>query len=172
MSGSDTDVVDADELLRAVRKRYLHAAADAERIAVFRYLVVLRHVRVEVVLAVEYRMLVHPAAKHETAHHGQLDGLLVHDRQCARVAQADRAHVRVRFAACLQKAAAEHLRLRLQLDMRLQPYGVLEIHGRYYTKNCSLRARDRPIRTSRIPPDKVRYGRGIARSALRGYYPT
>ena len=138
------DVVDADEL-GSVGRLDRDAAADAEGIAVLGDLVVLGHVGVEVVLPVEGGVAVDLAAEHEAAHDGELHGLLVRDGQGAGVAQAHGAHVGVGFAAGLQQAAAEHLRLCLELDVRLQPDGVFEFHvrsrsrvgnGEYYTTNC------------------------------------
>ena len=132
----EVDVVDPDELLRAVGARDLHAAADAEGTAVLGDLVVLRHVGVEVVLAVEGRMAVHLAAEHEPRHDCELHRLLVHHGKRPRIAEAHRAHVRVGLAAGLQQTAAEHLRPRLELDMRLKSYRVLEFHRKL--PGCSL----------------------------------
>ena len=89
----EVDVVDADELLRSVRADDLHASADAKRISVFRDLVVLRHVGVEVVLAVERGVTVDLASEHETAHDRKLHGFLVHDRKRTRIPEAHRAYV-------------------------------------------------------------------------------
>ena len=122
------DVVDADELLRSVRASDLNAAADAQGIAVLRDLVVLRHVRIEIVLAVERRMAVDLTAKHESAHDGKLHRLLVHDGKRSRIAQTYRTHVGVRIAPGLQQTAAEHLRVRLQLNVGLKTYRILEFH--------------------------------------------
>ncbi len=129
-------MVDTYELLRAVGARNLDAAADAEGTAVLGDLVVLRHVGIEVVLAVEGRMAVNLATEHHSTHDGEFHRLLVHHGKRPRIAEAHRAHVRVGLAASLQEAAAEHLRPRLQLDVRLKSYRVLEFHRKL--PGCSL----------------------------------
>ena len=127
------DVVDADEFLRSVGKGYLHSAADAQRIAVFGNLVILGHVGIEIVFAVESRVAVDLAAEHHSAHHRKLHGLLVHDRQRPGVSEAYGTDVGVRFAAGFQETAAEHLGVRLELDMSLQPDRIFKFHRAYYT---------------------------------------
>ena len=127
----EMDVVDADELLRSVRADDLHASADAKRISVFGDLVVLRHVGVEVVLAVECGVTVDLASEHETAHDGKLHGFLVHDRERARIPEAHRAYVSVRLTARFQETSAEHLRVRLQLDVSFKTYRIFEFHFQY-----------------------------------------
>ena len=123
------DVVDADEFLRAVGERDLDSAADAQGIAVLRDLVILGHVRIEIVLAVEGRVAVDLATEHHAAHHRELHRLFVHDRQRPGIAETDRADVGVRFAAGLQETAAEHLGVRLELDVRFQPDCVFKFHN-------------------------------------------
>ncbi len=125
----EMDVVDADKLARAIRKSDFHAAANAQRRAVLRNLVVLCHVRIEVVLPVECGVAVNLAPKHHPAHASELYRLLVHHRQCPGIAQTHRADVSVRLAAGLQQAAAKHLRGRFELHVRFQSYGILEVHG-------------------------------------------
>ena len=61
------DVVYANELWPLWRL-YRHAAANAQRTAVFAYLVVLGHVWIEVVLAVERGVWIDLATKHHAAH--------------------------------------------------------------------------------------------------------
>ena len=122
------DVIDADELLRSVGPRYLNAAADAQRISVLGDLIILRHVRIEVILAVERRMAVDLAPQHETAHDRELHGFLVHDRKRAGISEAHRTYICVRFTSRLQQTAAEHLRIRLQLDVRFKTYRIFEFH--------------------------------------------
>ena len=95
------------------------------------------------------------APEHESAHHGEADGLLVRHGKRAGIPQAHGADVRVRLASRLQQARAEHLGLGLELDVRLQPDRVLEFHlpviiaktaadlPRFREKaSCRLKARD------------------------------
>ena len=127
------DVVDADEFLRSVGKGDFHAAADAQRIAVFGNLVILGHIGIEIVLAVESRVAVDLAAEHHAAHDRELHGLFVHDRQRPGIAETYGADVGVGFAARLQETAAEHLGVRLELDVGFQSDCVFKFHNAYYT---------------------------------------
>ena len=95
-------------------------AVDRDRLVVLGDLVVLRHVRVEVVLPGE------PAPRHDLAVQDQPDpdrrlhrGLVEH-RQRTRQTQTHRAHLGIGFGAELGGAAAEHLGGGGQLDVHLQ----------------------------------------------------
>ena len=113
-------------------------AAAGQRNVVLADLVALREVRIEVVLAVEDRALGDPALERHRDHQGVVHGLGVDHRQRARMPQADRAGVGVRLVAEGQRAAAEHLGARAQLDVDLHPdhrlegpgLGLRDRHGR------------------------------------------
>src|SRR6185295_4846096 len=75
------------------------AAAGGQRAIELRNLVALRQVGVEVVLARENRALVHGAAGGDGGADGQLDGAFVQNGQRARIAETDRADLRVRSGA-------------------------------------------------------------------------
>ena len=77
-------------------------------------------VRIEVVLAVEDGPVGDLAAEGEPELDRLLDRRAVRHRQRAREGEADRAGLRVRPAAEAVRAAAEHLRPRLQLDVDLE----------------------------------------------------
>jgi hypothetical protein len=111
---------DADGLV-AVGARNHERAAPAERDVVLGDLVALRVVRVEVVLAVEERVLGDLAPERVAEFDRVLDRLRVRHRERARVCEADRAGTRVRLRAVRERAAAEHLRPRLQVDVDLEP---------------------------------------------------
>ena len=127
----EMDMIDADEFFGPVGADDLHPAADAQRIAVFGNLVILGHIGIEIILAIEGGVTVDFAAEHHAAHHRELYRLAVHHRQRAGIAEADRADVGVGLAAGLQQAAAEHLRVRLELDMGFKPDSVFEFHWFY-----------------------------------------
>ena len=102
----------------AVRQR--EPAVDRQRQVVLRDLVALGKVGVHVVLAVELGVLGRLAVEREAGSDRELDGPPVWHRQRAREAEADRANERVgRRAEPLRFAAAEHLRLGLELDVGL-----------------------------------------------------
>ena len=122
------DMIYADKLLSPVCARNLHPATDAERMLVFGNLIILCHVGVEIILAVECGMAIYLAAQHKPRHNGELHRLLVHRRKRSRIAKANGANVRIRLAARLEKARAEHLCIRLKLNVRLKTYRIFKFH--------------------------------------------
>ena len=123
------DPRDADPALAAVGELDVEVTAHADRQVVLADLVVLRHVRIEVVLPVEQRARSDLAVQRQPDLDGVLDGLLVRHGQGARVTEADRAHIGVGLGPELIEAAAEHLRGSGQLDVALQPDHGLELLG-------------------------------------------
>ena len=94
--------------------------AGHDRLVVLRNLIVLRHVRVEVVLAREDRALVHGRPEREPeARHGRHRARVQHGQRTGQ-AEAHRAYARVRLARELVRAGAEELALRAQLDVDLE----------------------------------------------------
>ena len=93
---------------------------EIDRNIVLTHLVVLRHVRIEVVLPMEDRVL-HRAVERGAQPDGELDDLTVEHRERPGQAEAHRAHVGVRLVAEVVRAATEDLRLRLQLGMAFEP---------------------------------------------------
>ncbi len=83
----------------------VHAEGDGA----LRGLEVLGHIRIEVVLAVEHRVLLDLAVGGEAGLDDALDGLFVGNRQRARQAQAHGADVGVGLVVVAELAAAEHL---------------------------------------------------------------
>ena len=100
--------------------QYSKPAAGAERHVVLADLVRLGQVGIEVVLAVEDVARLHRAVERQRDARGVLDGAPVHHRQRAGVRQADRAGVEVGLVALGHGAAAEHLGLRVELDVDLE----------------------------------------------------
>ena len=93
-------------------------------------LVALGQVGIEVVLAVPARELGRRGADGQAGGEDVLDGLPVDDRQRPRQAEADRAGPRVgRRLGDVGRAAAEHLRGGLQLDVDLDADDRLVAHG-------------------------------------------
>jgi hypothetical protein len=68
------------------------------------------------------------ASEHKTAHNGKLYSLLVHDRQCTRIAETNLAYVGIGLASCFKKAAAEHFSVGFKLDVSLQTYSIFKFH--------------------------------------------
>ncbi len=95
---------------RAVLEPVAHRTALRERHVVLRDLVIFRHVRIEVVLPVEFRKRGNFRVKGQTRADHVLDRDAVCNRQRTRKRKANRADLRVRLAAELVRAAAEHLR--------------------------------------------------------------
>ena len=131
----------------------LGPAVVGDRLVVLRGLEVLRHVRVEVVLAREPAPGGDLAVERQADADGRLDGGGVDDRKRAGEPQADRAHLRVRLGPERGGAAAEHLGHRVELDVDLQAHhrlvarqGVVEVD------QCRHRATSSSGAWSRIGP--------------------
>ncbi len=92
-------------------------AARAERFVVLRNLVILRHVRVEIILPVELAARRDLAAEHLASEERLHDRLLVWHGQNAWHPEANGTHMRIGCAAKLVFTRAEHLRVRLELDV-------------------------------------------------------
>ena len=111
----EVGALDADA--RAVGQ--VEEAVDVERLVVLADLVRLRHVGIEVVLAVE-RARLDRAVQGQADAHRQLDRLPVEHRQRAGQAERDRIDVGVRLVAEAVRRSREQLRRRRQLDVHLE----------------------------------------------------
>src|SRR5207245_11458051 len=104
----------------ALSCRELEPPVHRERQVELRDLVALRKVRIQVVLAIELRVLGRLAVERESRGDRELDPTTVRHRERAGEAETDRADERVRRRAePASLAAAEHLRLGRELDVRL-----------------------------------------------------
>src|SRR3954453_16715334 len=110
----DLDAVGLDSAV-VVGDLDLEVTVDAQRFVVLRDLVVLRHVRIEVVLAREATPRRDAAVEREADPDRALDPLLVGDRKASRQTEADRADLRVGVRAELRRAPTEQLGRRTQL---------------------------------------------------------
>ena len=159
VSSSRCARVDADA--RAVD---VEVAVDRDRRVVLRRLVVLRHVRVEVVLPVEDRPLGHVEVERLGDAQRVLDRLLVQHRQRTGQAEAHRAHVRVRLVAELVRAPAEQLARGRELARAPRAPSPASYRSRV-TRSChdSVHARGHSIPTRFAdPPRHVRNGVTLA----------
>jgi hypothetical protein len=131
----------------------LEVPADADRQVVLADLVVLGHVRIEVVLPVEQRLRSDLAVQGEADAGDVLDRLLVRDREGSGQAQAHRAHARVRRGPELVAASAEHLRLGRELDVALQTdHGFVRGHdARSLSNAADLASPSHARRTAGVP---------------------
>ena len=98
----------------------VHVAVGRAGLIVLGELVVLRGVGVEVILPVELRVARDLAVEQQSGEHGEAEGLLVRHGQDAGQAEADGADVGVGCCAEGVGAAAPHLRLGLELDVRFE----------------------------------------------------
>ena len=131
--------------VHAVDAHVAEVARGPQRNVVLADLVALRQVRIEVVLAVEDRARRDLAVERHRDHQREVHRLGVRHRQRARMAEADRAGVRVRLVAEGERAAAEHLGLRPQLDVDLDADDGLVVRPDRdpLEARCSSRARAR-----------------------------
>src|SRR5579863_8578919 len=123
---------------RTILEPIRHFTAQRQRHVVLRNLIVLGHVRIEVILAIELRKRGDLRAERQTRAQHVLDCPGIWDRQRARHAQADRTDLGIRLAAELVTAAAEHLRRGLQFDVTLDAdHGfILPVHARASSVTC------------------------------------
>ncbi len=115
--------------VHAVDAHVAEVPATAQGLVVLADLVALGEVGIEVVLAVEDRPRRELAPERHADHQAEVDRLRVGDRQRARQAEADLARARVRRLAERQRAAAEHLRPRAELDVDLEADDRLVRHA-------------------------------------------
>ena len=108
----------------------LQPAVDADGLVVLADLVVLGHVRIEVVLPVEDRLFRHPAVQRLPHPQGELHRPLVEDGKRPGQPQAHRADVGVGLGSELVDAGAEELGIGGQLDVDLEPDDRLPVDGR------------------------------------------
>ena len=104
-------------------------AVGAKRHVVLRDLIVLRHVRIEIVFAIELADGCNVASEHESSQHRHAQRLLIHHWQCARQTKTNRAGVRVRFRSELNRRSTKHLRARVKLDVHFQTDGGEILHA-------------------------------------------
>ena len=173
-TGGATDVQVLAGVLLQVHPLDLHAvglAVDldvqvpggAQRLVVLRGLEALGDVRVEVVLPGEPAPRRDPAAQGQPDPDRRLDRGRVGHRQRAGQAQADRAGLGVGLLAEGGGAAAEHLRRRAELDVRLQPdhrlvagEDLVEVHQSIGAHGVSSLDAVRPVSTAPRPVSRPR----------------
>ena len=98
-------------------------AAEAERQIVLADLVVLRHVGVEIIFAVELADRADLAAEHEAGEGGEFERLFVHHGQRAGHAEADGADIGIWLGAVFDRTGAEHFAAGLELHMDFEADG-------------------------------------------------
>ena len=122
------DAQDADALRAALRFN-IDVAVLGNRQIVLRSLEVLRQIGIVVVLSVEFAVLVNRAVERKTRFDGKLDNALVEHGQDAGQPQANGADMRILLGAELRGAAAENLRVRLELAVNLKTDDCFVIHA-------------------------------------------
>jgi hypothetical protein len=108
-------------ILRVSQIGERHFAIEAERSVVLRDLVVLRHVRIKIILAIEFADRGYLALQDQAGERGELQGLQIHRRQGAGQSQADRTDMDIWLRTVLNGTTTKHLTSGLQLDMYFQP---------------------------------------------------
>src|SRR5258705_12941949 len=105
----------------ALGREEREGAVGGERLIELRDLVALGEIGIEIILARKDALRMHRAAECERAADGETDGGAVGGGQCARQAETDGADLRVGRRTERRGAAAEHLGLRAELHVRLEP---------------------------------------------------
>ena len=96
------------------------AAIRAKRHVVLRNLVILRHVRIEIVFTIEFRYWRDAASEHQSGKHRHAQRVMIHHRQGAGHTEADWTRVRIWLRSKLNRRSAKHFRARLELDVYFQ----------------------------------------------------
>src|SRR5262249_44825813 len=102
----------------------------AQRLVVLRDLVALRQVGIEIVLAIEFRLLANATAEPESGLDGEIERVLVQYRQYAGLRGADRADSRIGNAAESDFTSAEQLGIRCELHVHLETDDRFKLHVR------------------------------------------
>src|ERR1700680_2560351 len=92
-----------------------HFALATERRIILRNLIILRHVRIEIMLAIEFTDWRYARLKNQTRQGSQFERLQVHHRQSARQYQTDRTDMPIGVRAVFDGTTTKHLAPRLQL---------------------------------------------------------
>ncbi len=109
-----------------------HTAIGAKRHVVLRNLIILRHVRIEIILPVELADRRDVASEHEAGEHRHAQRFVIHHRQGAGQPEANRTSVRVRFGAKFNRTRAKHFRARLELNVDFKADGGDVLHCTYF----------------------------------------
>ena len=94
--------------------------AKAERQVILTDLIVLGHVRIEVILAVKFADRRDLATEHESRQRREAQRLFVHDRKRTGKSEAHGTDVGVRLGAMLHGTATKHFCLRFQLHVNFE----------------------------------------------------
>ena len=98
---------DANARNRAIKFK-INVTVACRRLVVLGDLVILGHVRIEIILPIEFGIRRDGAIEQQAGEYRQAQGLFVSDRQDARQAQTDRADIGIRWRAKFIGAAAPH----------------------------------------------------------------
>ena len=108
-----------------------HAAVRAQRHVVLRNLIIFRHVRVEIIFAIELADGRNIASEHQSHQHGHAQRFLIHHRQRAGQPEANRTRVRVRLRAKFNWRSAKHFGARLELHVHFKTDGRDVVHAQF-----------------------------------------
>ena len=97
-----------------------HATLYAKRLIVLRDLIILRHIRIEIIFTVETGMSVHLAIQGQGSSHAHFYSAFVQNRQGTRKAEANRTSIRIGRIPKLRGTAAKNFRLGKQLSVNFQ----------------------------------------------------
>ena len=112
-----------------------HAAVRAQRHVVLRNLIIFRHIRVEIIFAIELADRRDIASEHQSRQHGHAQRFLIHHRQRAGQPEANRTSVRVRLGAKFNRRSAKHFGSRLELHVHFQSDRRDVVHAQFLTQS-------------------------------------
>ena len=98
-------------------------ATHDQRLVILADLIILRHVRIEIIFAIPFAKFRGDSAEQLARQDGHFDGLLVEDRQGTRQPQAGRTGPSIRVVPVTRGAGAKHLAPRLEVDVDFKTNG-------------------------------------------------
>ena len=105
-----------------------HAAIGAKWHVVLRNLIILRHVRIEIIFAIEFADWRDIAAEHEASERRHAQRLVIHHWQSARQTEANWTSVRIWLRPKLNWTGAKHFGARLEVDVHFKTNGGEIVH--------------------------------------------
>ena len=98
-------------------------ATHDQRLVILADLIILRHVRIEIIFAIPFTKFRSDSAEKLAGENRHLNGFLVEDRQRSRQPQTRRARPAIRIVPVTRGTGAKHLAPRLQVDMDFKTNG-------------------------------------------------
>ncbi len=128
------DTFDSEAFRFAIDFR-INVAIKADWLIKLRDLIRFWRIRIEIVLPVEFCLISYLAVERHRCTNGEFDGFFVDFRQDARVSKTNRTRFRIRLCAIFPRTTTEHLRVRAQFGVDLDPDDRFKVHDTFAPYN-------------------------------------